>query len=378
MIADLGKAYVPALRMKKGERKGLMDLAGNVADRILPRLIVPPPGERDDALQSALFAEGRAPDIAAALRECWYGRPVLVETTHMMRDPGLGSVGEWLPGMFHRARRAGIPAIPLVRATNLDEAVTAAHRAASAPGPIALSVVATPDEVDGPDAVAALVERLHSMGVAPPACALIVDFSGYDLTDPELVAPIAIEAITRLLSEAVWAHIVFQGTNYPECNKAPPGGRFVVDRNEWRAWEAVLEDDPDIAKHVLFGDYAADCAKMRFDKGGRPIPHLRYATPRTWLVERGRDDARQTTAMREVCRRIVDDRDFDGEGFSLADERIAKIAADEADPGDATTWRAINTTRHLTRVIADLGPGRGFELQRRAARQRPTQAVLFD
>jgi len=143
------------------------------------------------------------------------------------------------------------------------------------------------------------------------------------------------------------------------------------------SWQAILRDEPDIADHVIFGDYAADCARMRFGNGGRPIPHLRYATPRAWLVERGAENVRQAVAMRDVCRRIADDCDFTGEWFSSADERIARIAAGDADPGDAKSWRAINTTRHLTRVVADLGKERGYELRRRTVMPQRVQATLF-
>ena len=38
--------YVPALRLKQGEYRGLNRLAPDVADKVLPRLIVPPPKER--------------------------------------------------------------------------------------------------------------------------------------------------------------------------------------------------------------------------------------------------------------------------------------------------------------------------------------------
>ena len=156
MTASADKVYAPALRMKWGERRGLADLAPDVADRILPRLIVPPPGEREDALQQSLFADARAPDISAALHGTWHDRPVLIETTYMARDPGLDNIGGWLPGMFARARRRGFPVIPLVRLADLDEATMAAYSMARASGPIALSVLATPDEVDGVEAIAVL------------------------------------------------------------------------------------------------------------------------------------------------------------------------------------------------------------------------------
>ena len=378
MMPNADKLYVPTLRMKWGELRGLADLAPEVADRILPRLIVPPPGERDEVVQGALFPGTRAPDITAALSWSWHGRPALIDTTYMARNPGLENIGGWLPGMFFRARCSGFPVIPLVRLGDLDDAAMAAYSMSLAPGPIALSVLATPDEVDGAEALDALRRRLNLMQAEPSTCALIIDFSGYDLSSPEIVGPIASDAITRLLAAAVWGQLVFQGTNFPETNRAPAGGCLIVDRNEWRVWQAIVEDDPAIAMRVLFGDYAADCSKMKFDKGGRPIPHLRYTTSQSWRLERGADGLRQETALRDICRRIVNSRDFSGESFSSADARIASIASYGADTGGPRDWRAMNTTHHLTHVIAELGQRRGFELQRRISAPRLKQSSFLD
>ena len=72
-------SYVPALRMKAGELAGLRNLGPDVADRVLPRVIVPPLEERDDTLQAQLFAAEDDPNIADALAAPWRGRSVLVE-----------------------------------------------------------------------------------------------------------------------------------------------------------------------------------------------------------------------------------------------------------------------------------------------------------
>jgi hypothetical protein len=49
MAAAILPSYVPALRMKAGELAGLRNLAPDVASRVLPRMIVPPREERDEA-----------------------------------------------------------------------------------------------------------------------------------------------------------------------------------------------------------------------------------------------------------------------------------------------------------------------------------------
>ena len=81
--------------------------------------------------------------------------------------------------------------------------------------------------------------------------------------------------------------------------------------------------------------------------------------------------------MRDVCLRIVESGKFDGESFSSADEYIAQTARGQAGPDNPTIWRAVNTTHHITRVVADMGSVRGFALQQRASPPPPVQESLF-
>src|ERR1022692_158431 len=111
--------YVPALRMKAGELQGIRDLAFDIADGTLPRMIVPPPGERDECLQAKLFEGEEFPDIGEPLRLHWPERDVLVESTYLIDEFGRDKMSLWLPKMFERARASRVRAIPLVRLRDL-------------------------------------------------------------------------------------------------------------------------------------------------------------------------------------------------------------------------------------------------------------------
>lgn len=161
----------------------------------------------------------------------------------------------------------------------------------------------------------------------------------------------------QLLEEvAPWQAIVFQGTSYPEVNPAERGGDILVPRNEWKAWSSAVRFGEGTGNHLLFGDYAADCARMLFGKSGAPaIRHYRYTTPTDWFVVRAAQEGRDMTLMREVCQRILNSGHFAGQSFSFADDYIYRTAQGVAGPGTATTWREINTTHHITRVVRDMG-----------------------
>lgn len=371
-------SYVPALRMKAGELEGLRDLAPDVADRVLPRMIIPPPEEREDALQAQLLKAEGSPNVADALAAHWWGRPVLVDSTYLIPDLGRETVGCWLPEMFARARRAGVLAIPLVALPDLTSDTREAFKAACGAGPTRLAVAVSADDLVGPDALFPLLRHLEAMRLAPSDCSIVADFSASDFADPDIVAPIIGGALELLQEVGTWGQVVFQGTNYPDKNLAEPGGNYRVLRNEWRAWCKAVGFDPATAEHMLFGDYAADCATMTFGgRGRRAIRHYRYTTPDAWIIERGADQGADAVAMRDVCRRIVASRDFAGRSFSAADECIFLTARGDIGPGTATRWRAVNTTHHITRVVADIGRVRGFVLRQRADGAPPSQGSLF-
>ena len=378
MAGPIQPSYVPALRMKAGELAGLRDLAADVADRVLPRIIIPPIEERDQGLQGQLFKAENDPNIAEALAAHWQVRPVLVEATYLLPELGRESIGLWLPKMFERARRAGVPAIPLVALTDLTTDSRDAYRAACGTGPVRLGIIVSYADLGSHSALYLLLTQLQAMRLSPADCSIVVDFAGSDFSRPEIVAPVVGAALEMLQEAGLWRQVIFQGTNFPTKNPAEPGGSCAVPRNEWTAWCQAVCFDPATAEHMLFGDYAADCATMTFGEGARrPIPHYRYATSEAWLVQRGSASGAHATVMRDVCIRIVESSGFAGQFFSSADEYIFRAAQGQAGPGNPTTWRAINTTHHITQVVADIGRVRGFSLRQHASLRSLVQESLF-
>lgn len=371
--------YVPALRMKAGELQGLRDLANDVAAGVLPRLIVPPAGERDDTTQLQLF-EGRSlPDISSPLNSHWRGREVLVEATHLAAEYNRDDIEQWLPGMFDRARASGSMPIPLVQMRDLIAGDVVCYQACiDRSADLQFGIVISSSDIDDQEALSKTLHALTCLGLSAQNCLVIADFHDADLSLPGIVAPIIGAALEALQVLAPWKQVVFQGTNYPEKNPADEKLSCLVARSEWSAWKQAVAFDPSTADHLLFGDYAADCATLVFGKGGgSPIRHYRYATRDDWYVARGASSGTHDEVMREVCQRILNSGHFAGREFSSADDFIFLTAKGRAGPGSATTWRAINTTHHITRVVADVGIVRGRTFAPRVARPLVVQDELF-
>jgi hypothetical protein len=127
----------------------------------------------------------------------------------------------------------------------------------------------------------------------------------------------------------------------------------------------------------MYGDFAADSSKFNFSGGTAPICHYRYSTPRHWIVIRASGAGQVKDAMKEIATHLVASVHFAGRAFSLGDRYISDTAGGTDGPGNASTWRKVNTIHHLTRVVTDLGPQRGYQIVERADVPEPEQHDLF-
>lgn len=354
--------YVPALRLKQGEYRGLQRLAPDVADRIVPRLVVPPPKERDPEKHRLLTKEEIVHETGRRIADHWKMRDAFLDLRFLFHEFGEADCAEWLPKMFDVARKANARPIPILSLTDALGPRAAAFRLALASeGGTKAAIRVESGEFDR-EIGGRLAAVMSGLGVTPEECSVLADFSDADFSDARAVACIAQATLEDLQGIGRWRHVVFQGTNYPEANPAESDGNAVVPRNEWLAWKEAIKLDGTSPEHLVFGDYGADCAKFEFKKasGGIPIRHYRYATPDSWLVVRGSAAGLAEAVMRGVCERILKSGKFAGRGFSSADDYIFKTAKGWEGPGNGSTWREINTTHHITRVVRDIGRIKGM------------------
>lgn len=374
--------YLPALRMKKGELEGLFWLRDDVADCVIPMLIVPPAVDRSSSSQESLFAASKAmPDVGGVLSKYWVHRPAFVDPRVLFKEYGVDNSMSWLPTLFSRARNMGVLAIPVASLMTLETVGAAGFKAAiSADDELKFGLSIQSGDMTDPNLGARVQAVLNDLVLKPTQCAVIADFTDADLSEPSFVAPIIGGSLEQLQGLGQWQMIVFLGTNYPEKNPAKPGETFVQPRNEWHAWTEAVKFDPSTARQMVFGDFAADSAKIDFKAGrAQPIRHNRYTTSSNWLVVRGESEGSDYEAMKDVFERVVNSGEFSGETFSNADAYIFDVARNNAPKaGNATTWRQVNTTHHITRVVADIAEVRRIPISRLPNAPTGVQRTLLD
>lgn len=364
MTSKKAPLYAPALRMKAGELEGVRLLAGDVADCILPRFIVPPFGERNADMPLPLSMD-RVPDVSAALAGAWRGRPALIDATYILDEFGREQASHWLPAMFRMARLKGVQAIPAAFLSDIAECAPAYRAAIDRSAETKFALLVSSDEMVGPDLRASLEAALIVLDIKAYECVAIAEFADVEFSEPTIVAPIIRGTLEILQDCGLWQSIVFQGSHFPDKNPAEPGATEFWPRNEWRAWKLAVRFDPTTAEQMIFGDFAADCSRIEFNgSGGRAIRHLRYTVGDSWRVERGPKAGSDREAMHRVYSKIAASTDFAGAGFSKADAYIAHAAANlNAPHGSAKNWREINTTHHITQVVNDIARVRGIGIK---------------
>lgn len=361
-MASIRPIYVPALRLKRGEYRGLQRLAPDVADKIVPHLVVPPPKEPDPEKHRILTKDEIIHETGRRTADHWKKRDALLDVRFLFSEFGEGECTEWLPKMFNVARQANAQPIPILGLTDaLGPRVAAFRLSLAREGQAKAAIRVESGEMDR-EIRSKLTAAISALGIGPERCSVVVDFSDADFSDAPAAANIIQATFEGLQGMGRWRDLIFQGTNFPERNPAEPDGIVVVPRNEWLAWREAIKLDGTSPEHLVFGDYGADCAKFEFRKasGSTPIPHYRYTTSDSWLVVRGAAKGRSTDVMRGVCERILKSGKFAGRAFSSADDYIFKTAKGWDGPGSATTWREINTAHHITQVVHDIGRFKGI------------------
>ncbi len=93
---------------------------------------------------------------------------------------------------------------------------------------------------------------------------------------------------------------------------------------------------------------------------------------------RGVAEGTDYESMKDVFQRIVDSGEFSGATFSEADLYIYDVARNNSPrAGNATTWRQVNTTHHITQVVADIAAVRRIPISKLPNEPAGTQQSLL-
>ena len=345
--------YYPAFRAKSGEYAALNHTPNELKASIFPRLIIPPPEERDLEKGEPLTPDEVATFTGRRIYQNWYRHSAFIDT-QFVRD----FIGP--EGTLKLFRLARVHSANLVAVATVDDLFAPHFRELVNPTLPGIGVYLRYEDID----IHRLLEGLAVVGCAPEKSVVFLDFADAPLDIPEAASSVA-GAIEDLLVGANWHRIAFQGSGFPATNPAKEEGICRIPRTEWTSYWAAIHEAGFNPQQVCFGDYGADSGLIKFPKkkGGAPaIRHIRYTASAETIIVRGSAVGDQAEAMRKVCKIVVESSDYAGRILSYADDRLWEISEGIASSGNPTTWRELNTAHHIARVVHDLGArvGRKF------------------
>lgn len=377
-MLEVGLAnYAPTLRWKKGEYEALASLDDGLRDRLLPHIILPPISARDGDANRKLRSEEFAPIQIGRIAAHWGHRPCLLDCRFIKFAPSIVTDAQRFGNFLTAAAKFGCGLIPVFDLQMNDHRLNALkeHWLNTKQG---LALRLSLSDLGRRELDSIIHGKLRTLVAKPSDCFLLVDFSDADLSNHDAFAHFAHDWLFRLQQAGMWRRSIIQSTSYPERNPAQPNRSIKTKRAEWLIWKLLFDLDARVREIAMFGDFGADNAQIKFDGGGAPITHLRYATKQDWLIARGGAPTSEGDGtIRQVAKVIVASGEFDGADFSAGDELIANWATGRISSNGASEWRKANMSHHWTRVLVDIGVLNGLPIRPQPRRQIPIQGDLF-
>jgi hypothetical protein len=338
--------YVPILKWKRGERRGIKMVSETMAQDVRPLIVVTeetfadqPETVRSEAMSASLL-------FADEVFQHWGAREFYLDASAIPPSP------TGIHPLIETAKQCGETGAHMTPATRL--AASPSYEAA------VLKVAQTYDcgvalRVDVRE-FASASSWLPSWSHDPMQTDLILDLA-HNVKAFSDLGPMLELAFRNLERSLDWRTVTVAGTSMPaNFSEYETNGVHTIERNEWTLWQHLISLS--LPYRLDYGDYATVAIPPPpADIGwGFPIS-VRYTLPTQFLICRGvrtrgegaKDMDEQLIAHAKTIVRYKKRSRLD----CWADETIDKIAAEEKGPEGLEHWVTIGVNRHIVRVRTD-------------------------
>ena len=202
---------------------------------------------------------------------------------------------------------------------------------------------------------------LTSLDAIPENCSVVIDFE--DMTKISIVdLNEKVQRALDALHKYSFKFISIAGSSITsDINGMVPthNSEGIVIRKEVKVWKAFKKFQPDL--NLVFGDYGIVNPSIGDDiiapdANGK----IRYTIDDSLFVVRGysRATGKKGAQMQDLSKTLVASPHYKGSKFSWGDKKIQECAREEF-VGSTTNWVSIDTTHHVTHVVAEVSE---FEL----------------
>lgn len=201
---------------------------------------------------------------------------------------------------------------------------------------------------------------LDNLSLAEKDVDLLIDLRDMLANQIELLAYAIVNLVNSTIPNIMdWRSLTLAGSSFPyNLSDVLSNSETMLPRGEWLLWNKLSENKNNIKRLPDYGDYSIAHPelppKMEPTKMNMSA-NIRYTTDNNWLVMKGKGVKQNGFNQFHVLSRVLTERDeYSGRDFSWGDDYIYKCARNEVGTGNATTWRKVGNSRHITFVTHQL------------------------
>ena len=338
--------YIPILRWKRGEKRGIKSVPAASAKDVCPLIGVTPETFADQPETISREAVPAWRVFADDIYNHWGARPFYLDASGI--EPSARGVH---------------PLIATAKACREDHATLIPAITLDAPTPYEAAVLQVAHEDKRGVALKVKLREFTSATQWLPnwphalnETDLILDLADQVGTIAELGSSLD-SAFRNVHRAKEWRTITVAGTSMLENFKGYDQGTFTIERAEYTLWQHLLSLR--LPYQLDYGDYATVTIKPPPEKvrWGFPI-NVRYTLQTQFLICRGvsttgegaKEMGEQLIAHAKSIRRYPKRARLN----CWSDSTIDDIAAEKEKPGGLEDWVKIAINRHIERVRADL------------------------
>lgn len=349
---DSFKHYIPILKGKEGEFSALRDLSSQTRSRITPVVEVPPtPWDYFNDTEQRTLGE-HVHRVVTRLAACWGTASELFVDLELVGDGPMADGRHPVQAFLQEARGEGLVAIPVTSLGRSAEHQRAVQEAVQADRHGVCLRFESDDFEALADMGSAISDLVRALGVTPSDIDVLLDFGAVLPNQGPQVALAARSLILTLPAVGDWRTLTFAASSFPENLTAfGPDSITSIARAEWIAWTSLVRHGGTLPRIPRFADYGVGHPVL-LDVDPRIMQmsaNIRYTTPNDWLIAKGRGVKRQGfEQFHDLSERVSALPEFKGGSYSWGDAYIQRCATRNEGPGNATTWRRVGTTHHVT------------------------------
>lgn len=348
--------YVPIIKAKDGEFKGLEVTAENSLNSIMPLFeILDIPWNFEDECESKTI-DSHLDKLTKKVKDCIGSREFFLDSRYLDEDRLMNDGTHHMKFLFNEFNDAelnGIPVTSFTKSIIYKNAVKEIYQE-NRKG-ICLRI--TSAELASRELSVKIDEFLSFYSVNAHEVDFIIDLKNITAEDRNLYF-MSLSAIINnnipYLTE--WKEIIISATSFPEnLSEIVANTIDSIERTEWLLYKDIIANQ--LARTPVFSDYSIANSEFttmdpRFMQMSASI---RYTADNYWLIIRGRSTKTQGFVQyHNLCLNLIGRLEYKGVQFSWGDKYIEDCANKIVGTGNATTWRKVGNNHHFEFVVEQL------------------------